>query len=227
MQWNSQKNSGFSTAERTWLRVANNYTVCNVEQQLKDKRSFFRTFGDLMALRQNPTLKYGEIDLKSVDDEVLVYKRQIKNNAQADIVAVVLNFEGNTKTINLNDHLDGLPEKMKTVTASIHSTIAPGYLFSLWNDFRLGIELDFNLIFEFTVMRSKPRMLSYRLMPELYSSERNKTQYESIIDEMIKGIVVTKSKGFEELLLFSFLNNFIWLVRINSIELNNQMKWFR
>lgn len=79
-----------------------------------------------MVLRKNPTLKYGELDLKAVDDEVLVYKRQIKNNAQADIVVVVLNFEGNTKTVNLNDHLDGLPAKMKTVVASVHSKIAPG-----------------------------------------------------------------------------------------------------
>lgn len=79
-----------------------------------------------MVLRQNPTVKYGEFDLKPVDDELLVYKRQIKNDTQADIVVVVLNFEGNTKTVNLNDHLDGLPDKMKTVVASIHSTIAPG-----------------------------------------------------------------------------------------------------
>lgn len=126
MQWNGKKNAGFSTAEKTWLPLAKNYTECNVDKQLQDKRSFLRTFGDLMVLRQNPTVKYGEFDLKPVDDELLVYKRQLKNDAQADIVVVVLNFEGNTKTVNLNDHLDGLPNKMKTVVASIHSTIAPG-----------------------------------------------------------------------------------------------------
>ena len=126
MQWNNKKNAGFSSGDKTWLPRSTNYTECNVDQQLREKRSYLRTFGDLMALRQNPTMKYGEIDLKPVDDELLVYKRQIKNNTDADIVVVVLNFERNTKTVDLNQHLSGLPKKMKTVVASVHSTIAPG-----------------------------------------------------------------------------------------------------
>lgn len=61
-----------------------------------------------------------------IDEELLVFKRQIKDDAKADIVVVLINLEGNTRTVNLNDYLSGLPEKMKTVVASIHATTPLG-----------------------------------------------------------------------------------------------------
>lgn len=125
-QWNSKKNAGFSKAKKTWLPVALNYTDCNVAQQLKDKRSNLKVFKDLMELRENPTMKYGDLTLTPVDGEVLLYKREIKNDPDADIIIVVLNLEPHRRTINLKKYFKHLPTKMRTAVASVHSPLQPG-----------------------------------------------------------------------------------------------------
>lgn len=127
MQWNSEKNSGFSTANKTWLPLATNYTECNVELQTKQKRSNLKVFQEVAKLRQNPTMKYGALKLNIVDEELFMYKREIEGQPDADIVVVVLNLGLNKKNVNLNDYLDNLPKKLKVVTASVHAkgTILP------------------------------------------------------------------------------------------------------
>lgn len=124
-QWDSTKNAGFSSAEKTWLPIALNYSDCNVAQQLKEKRSNLRVFVDLMTLRQNPTMKYGELDIKAIDDEILLYKREIKDDPSADIVIVILNLGTNTRTVDLTEHFSNIPREMVAVITSVHSTTAP------------------------------------------------------------------------------------------------------
>lgn len=125
-QWDSTANAGFSSAEKTWLPVASNYTDCNVAQQLKEQRSNLKVFNDLMALRRNPTMKYGGLEIKAIDEEVLVYRRQMADDPNADIVIVLLNLGTNTRTINLMEHFNDLPKEMRVTVASVHSTIEIG-----------------------------------------------------------------------------------------------------
>lgn len=120
-QWSFGRNSGFSTAKKTWLPLASNYTLNNVALQSILPRSHLKVFRDLADLRKNPTMKYGSLEIDAYDPEILLYKRSIDTDPNADIVVVILNFEGNQKTINLNDKLSGLPAKMQVVTSSIHS----------------------------------------------------------------------------------------------------------
>lgn len=81
----------------------------------------YLVFRDLTDLRENPTLKYGAMQIDAYDTDILLYKRSIDTDPNADIVVVILNLESNQKTINLNDKLSGLPAKMQVVTSSIHS----------------------------------------------------------------------------------------------------------
>lgn len=127
MQWDSTKNAGFSSAETTWLPLAENYTNNNVELQKSLKRSYLKNFRLLSTLRQNPTFKYGTLQLVAVDNDVLAYKREISDRPDADIIVVVLNLEGWEKTIDLNHHFENLPKTMKAAIVSIHSeTLIPG-----------------------------------------------------------------------------------------------------
>lgn len=119
-QWNTKKNAGFSTADKTWLPVANNYTECNVELQESQERSHLKIFRELITLRSNPTFKDGILEMNAVDG-VLMYKRAIEGNT-ADIYVVVLNLAGTEKSVNLSAGLKGLPQEMKIVVASLHST---------------------------------------------------------------------------------------------------------
>lgn len=128
MQWDSTKNAGFSSADKTWLPVAENFTENNVELQKSQKRSFLKNFRLLTTLRQNPTMKYGTLQLVPIDNDVLAYKRELENGQKdADIIVVVLNLEGWEKTIDLNHHFQNLPKSMKAAIVSIHAeALNPG-----------------------------------------------------------------------------------------------------
>lgn len=103
------------------MPVADNYTINNAELQASQNVSFLKNFQKLTSLRQNPTFKYGSLKIVAVDDELLVYKRQIDDQPTADIFIIALNFGASLKSVDLNLSFDGLPEKMNVVVASIHS----------------------------------------------------------------------------------------------------------
>lgn len=121
-QWDSTKHAGFSTGKKPWLPVDGNYTRSNVATQNKEDRSHLKVFRQLINLRQNPTLKYGDFQIKAVDNRMLVYKRQIHGQHDADIFVVLLNMDVHyTKYVNLYHHLSDLPPKFEVVVSSIHS----------------------------------------------------------------------------------------------------------
>lgn len=121
MQWNDKKNAGFTLGDTTWLPVAKNYTECNVELQERQEKSHLKIFRELIELRKTPTFTTGALELNAVDG-VLIYKRAIEDNANADIYVIALNLSGNDKFVDLSANLKGLPLEMKVVIASLHST---------------------------------------------------------------------------------------------------------
>lgn len=121
LQWDDSKNAGFSTADKTWLPMAKNYTDNNIALQESEENSHLKVFRQLTSLRENPTMKYGSLQINAVDDDLLVYKRQIADQADADVIAVLLNLGETRETVDLTAHLDGLPSKMKVVVRSVHS----------------------------------------------------------------------------------------------------------
>lgn len=121
-QWDSTKHAGFSTANKTWLPVAYNYTDCNVALQNSEDRSHLKVFRQLIDLRQNPTLKYGGFEIKAVDERMLVYKRQIYDQHDADIFVIMLNLDKKYKHIDLYQYLSHLPPKFEVIVSSIHTT---------------------------------------------------------------------------------------------------------
>lgn len=84
--------------------------------------SYLRTFRQLIELRQTATMKYGSLQLETVGDDVIVYKREIEGQSNADIYAIVLNLGYDNKKIDLSASLNGLPQKMEVVVTSLHST---------------------------------------------------------------------------------------------------------
>ncbi len=81
MQWNLDRNSGFSKGD-PWLPVNENYKKINVSAQLKDSNSILNYYKKIIAFRKlNPTLIYGNyIDLEPDHPQFFIYNRWDEKN---------------------------------------------------------------------------------------------------------------------------------------------------
>jgi alpha-glucosidase len=80
MQWNSEKNAGF-TSGTPWMKLNPNYTEINVEKQVKDKKSILNFYKKMIALKkENEIFTYGIYDLiQEEDKQIYAYTRTIGN----------------------------------------------------------------------------------------------------------------------------------------------------
>lgn len=99
MQWDTTKNAGFSSAEKTWLPVHPNHSLVNVESESKDEHSLLNTIKSLMKFRnENPAIKEGDFEfIDGLPAGVLGYKRSL--NGQSFLV--LLNFDETAKDVRL------------------------------------------------------------------------------------------------------------------------------
>lgn len=134
MQWNSDRNAGFSTAAKPYLPLASNYTSFNVLTELLEPNSYLKTFMTLMELRKNPTMKHGGFQLQAINDNILIYKRQMKKQSRTknkDIFIIVLNFGPSIETVCVSCVFGKyVPRSMQVAVASIQSkSLVVGYVF--------------------------------------------------------------------------------------------------
>ena len=112
MQWNAEKNAGFTTGT-PWLKVNDNYTEINMETQDTDPDSVLNYYRKLIALRKSPAYKevfaYGEfLPVYQNTSSVMAYYR--KNEKQRILItanfgkeAVSLTLEYPVKQILLSN----------------------------------------------------------------------------------------------------------------------------
>jgi glycosidase len=91
MQWDGTKNAGFSTAEKTWLPVHENYREVNVEMESKDEFSLLNTIRALMQTRnREQAFQEGSLELiKGLPENILGYRRILNDTT----FIVLLNFD--------------------------------------------------------------------------------------------------------------------------------------
>lgn len=99
IQWNTEKNAGFSTADETWLPVNDNYKTINVETESHDPKSMLSLYKTLLDLKKtHAALKDGiYTPLPMPAENVLAYTRETGN----DKLLVLLNFDEQEKQIAL------------------------------------------------------------------------------------------------------------------------------
>jgi alpha-glucosidase len=102
MQWNTGKNSGFSTAASTWLPVAPDYVTVNVKTEEAEPDSLLNWHKQLIAMRKDdPTLRDGKmVMLDRNNPSVLSYIRE--GVAGRPAVVVALNFTAEPQIISLD-----------------------------------------------------------------------------------------------------------------------------
>jgi len=69
--------SGFTSADHTWLPVADDYKTNNALQQLRAPRSHLQIFKKLVRVRKEPSFRQGELNIQAIDDDVIIYSRQV------------------------------------------------------------------------------------------------------------------------------------------------------
>lgn len=94
MQWDSSKNAGFTTADKTWLKVNPNYKEVNVEKSKTEKQSVFAYYQELIKLRKEGKYKELLVDGLFVADKtedpcVMAYRRDTENES----MIVYLNYQ--------------------------------------------------------------------------------------------------------------------------------------
>ncbi len=100
MQWNSEKNAGF-TSGKSWLPVHEDFKVCNVENQEKNPDSVLNFYRKLSKLRNS--------------SEVLIsgeYEEFFPENEELFIFTRTLNGKKFMTLVNFTTHEVNLPEKI-------------------------------------------------------------------------------------------------------------------
>src|SRR5581483_2071373 len=111
MQWNTEKNAGF-TEGKPWLPVPPSYKTHNVATESKEPDSILNFYRHVLALRhQDPALRDGDyIALNENDPNVLSYLRRYKDEA----VLVVLNMSSSPQKVSFDLQPQGLTASKAT-----------------------------------------------------------------------------------------------------------------
>ncbi|XP_055681571.1 maltase 2-like [Lutzomyia longipalpis] len=121
MQWDDTQNAGFSTNPSPWLPVHPDYVQNNLAQQKVAETSTYKLFLDLVKLRIDHALEYGDFKSEALSNGVFAYSRNMEGH---ESLVVALNFASTEATVDLtpvlleNSHSEGLVEL--ATTKSIH-----------------------------------------------------------------------------------------------------------
>ena len=90
MQWNNEKNGGFSSVDDTWIKVNSNYKNINVEEQETDTDSILNYYRELIEIRKkSEVLIYGDYEVIDAENpHVYAYKRFLNNEKLLTILNV-------------------------------------------------------------------------------------------------------------------------------------------
>lgn len=104
MQWDTSKNAGFSTADKTWLPVPPNYKTINVAVEEKEPDSLLNWNKKLIALRRsNRAMHEGGLTmLNPTDPNVLSWLRSAAPGQAAVVVAMNMSAEPRTISLDLS-----------------------------------------------------------------------------------------------------------------------------
>lgn len=121
-QWDDSVNAGFSTAENTWLPVNPNYLELNLKKQKEQERSHYKTYQQLVKLRQHQTFRKGSIQLLPYNDRVVTFIRELLNH---DTFVIILNLDSQEQLVDLSV-FPRLSEELKVALVSSTSNFRVG-----------------------------------------------------------------------------------------------------
>ncbi len=93
MQWNAEKNAGFTSSESAWLPINPNYQTINVAKEEGDPASILNFYRAAIALRkETPALSFGDFEPLKTSGRIFAYFRSYRG----EMYFVLLNLSART-----------------------------------------------------------------------------------------------------------------------------------
>ncbi|KAH8277803.1 hypothetical protein KR018_007654 [Drosophila ironensis] len=118
-QWSDEQNAGFSNASSTWLPVSSDYKLVNVKRERGIALSHLNVYKQLRALRDEPTLKQGDVTVTAIGPNVLAFKRSLAGQKS---YITVININDNVESINLDSVFTSISTQLQYVVVNDKSS---------------------------------------------------------------------------------------------------------
>ncbi|XP_045510977.1 maltase A1-like [Colias croceus] len=127
-QWSADKNAGFSSADKTWLPVADGYEELNVEVQRMSERSHLNIYKALAQLRTEAIFRYGRYESVAFNSDVFAFRRWYNG----EVYIIVVNFREDPHMIDFT-YFENVEGHLEVVISNIQSSKNTGDLFKAQN----------------------------------------------------------------------------------------------
>ncbi|KAL7738175.1 hypothetical protein ACLKA6_006514 [Drosophila palustris] len=114
-QWSDETQAGFTTGNVTWLPLADNYKLVNVKRERGIALSHLNVYKQLRALRDEPTLKQGDVTVNALGPNVLAFKRSLAGHKS---YITVLNINDDVESVNLDSVFTELTSQLRYVVVN-------------------------------------------------------------------------------------------------------------
>lgn len=125
-RWDNSKNAGFSTADKTWLPVGDDYEQENVALQLQEDNSHLKIFKRVTQLRKEEPAFGGRYIEPKVQGEVLIYERIAPEGSNADSFLIILNLGDVDVPVDLSQYAHELGPQVEVTVSSKQSGYKQG-----------------------------------------------------------------------------------------------------
>lgn len=120
MQWDDSVSAGFSSSNRTWTLVNENYRTVNVQTQRAAERSHYHHYRELTALRREPAIVHGDLNSKVLSERVLSFTRAYPGQPT---YVVLVNLGAQAHRIDLTKSYFDLAAQLTVVSSAVDSTL--------------------------------------------------------------------------------------------------------
>ncbi|RSL77004.1 hypothetical protein CEP51_009472 [Fusarium floridanum] len=138
MQWNTDKNGGFTQASKPWMRINDDFTDWNVAQQEKDDDSVLAFWRQVLKLRQQEkdVFVYGRFDeLPEYErsEEVFAYTM---TSYDGRVALVLLNFSDKEQSVEVKGYTGWkklLGKNVETIEGGVELRPYEGVVYAGWD----------------------------------------------------------------------------------------------
>ncbi|XP_030573710.1 maltase A3 [Drosophila novamexicana] len=114
-QWSDEEFAGFTNGSSTWLPVSDKYKLVNVKRERGIALSHLNIYKQLRALRDEPTLKQGDVTVNAIGPNVLAFKRSLAGHKS---YITVININDDVESVNLDSVFTELSSQLSYVVVN-------------------------------------------------------------------------------------------------------------